>query len=716
MKIGIGFHQTDRGLAEEIKGATSHGDSVFVEMIQEEVNSSVSRKLLEGYDFNILILSENFLKSVNCMDGCLDLINQQGQKLIPIVAPGTVLNKVTHIIRYINFWQDQYLELRKGKEDTEEYQTYLSTVRTISTEVGEFVRMLRNLELLEYDEEKNSNFNQVLALLGLDYTSPPPIPQTESQISEGKDSIELGKNYAEGSIQNDSDVEEGSMQNDNDVEEGSMQNDSDVTEEPLQEYADSLVFEDLIEDDENTDLLNKLAEEYIQKGEYENAKITLNKIKDLDPFYPNVHLQIAILEFHFLKQNAEIALEHIERAILQNEKDSEPYYQKGLILNHLGAEEEKIRWQFEKAIELNSEHPFATYELALSYLKIGDIKQANKLYLKSIDINPETKSEKNDKAFALPKESKDSPVFTENIKKANESEQGSNKKISDFISDLRNQIEQLQELLEKSNIQSDNANPYQGKVVLITGASSGIGKATVIKLAQEGFGKIIVTGRRADKLSELKEQIESHYPNCIIQILCFDISRQEEVETSIQTLLNEEPKIDILVNNAGKAKGLAPINDGSLAHWEEMIDTNIKGLLYITRLIAQHMVERKEGHILNIGSTAGKEVYPSGNVYCATKFAVEALTKAFRLDLYKHNIRVSQVSPGHVEETEFAKVRFDGDEEKSKIYEDFVPLSAKDVADAIAYILTRPPHVNIQDILLMGKQQAGAFSINRSGR
>jgi NADP-dependent 3-hydroxy acid dehydrogenase YdfG len=271
-------------------------------------------------------------------------------------------------------------------------------------------------------------------------------------------------------------------------------------------------------------------------------------------------------------------------------------------------------------------------------------------------------------------------------------------------------------LLEKSNIQSDNANPYQGKVVLITGASSGIGKATVIKLAQEGFGKIIVTGRRADKLSELKEHIESHYPNCIIQILCFDISRQEEVETSIQTLLNEEPKIDILVNNAGKAKGLAPINDGSLAHWEEMIDTNIKGLLYITRLIAQHMVERKEGHILNIGSTAGKEVYPSGNVYCATKFAVEALTKAFRLDLYKHNIRVSQVSPGHVEETEFAKVRFDGDEEKSKIYEDFVPLSAKDVADAIAYILTRPPHVNIQDILLMGKQQAGAFSINRSGR
>lgn len=709
MKIGIGFHQTDKNLAEDLKSAIGTSNEVSIDMIQEEVNSSVCRSLQEGFDFNILILSEHFLKSVNCMDGCLDLINQKGQKLIPIVAPGTVLNKVTHIIRYINFWQDQYLELRKGKEDTEEYQTYLSTVRTISTEVGEFVRMLRNLELLDFESEKNSNFQQVLTLLNIDYSIPPPIPQSESPSSEETNFIPSEISDEGEEIQTD---EEDTIPEELAKEEGN----SEGTEEPVLEYSGEAVMDDLVEDDENTELLNKLAEEYIQNGEYENAKIALYKIKDLDPFYPNVHLQIAILEFHFLKQNVYVALEHIEKAILQNEKDSEPYYQKGLILNHLGAEEEKIRWQFEKAIELNPEHPFATYELALSYLKIGDIIQANKLYLKAIDINPETRSENNDRAFALPKEVKGSSIFTENIKRANGSEQGSNKKISDFISDLRDQIEQLQELLDKSAVQSITTNPYQDKVVLITGASSGIGKATAIRLAHEGFGKIIITGRRANKLNQLKEHIESQYPACVVEIMCFDISSQEEVETNIKDLLLKETKIDILINNAGKAKGLAPIQDGSIAHWEEMIDTNLKGLLYITRLIAQRMIEQKEGHILNIGSTAGKEVYPSGNVYCATKFAVDALTKAFRLDLYEHNIRVSQVSPGHVEETEFAKVRFDGDEEKAKIYEDFIPLNAGDVAESIVYILTRPAHVNIQDILIMGTQQAGAFSINRSGR
>jgi NADP-dependent 3-hydroxy acid dehydrogenase YdfG/Flp pilus assembly protein TadD len=704
MKIGIGFHQTDIGLAEEIKGAVVFSNNVSVDFIQEEVNSSVCSRLKGDFNYSIIILSENFLKSVNCMDGCLDLINQKSQNLIPIVAPGTVLNKVTHIIRYINFWQDQYLELRKGKEDTEEYQTYLSTVRTISTEVGEFVRMLRNLELLDFEDEKNSNFQNVLTILGFKNDAPPPIPNQPIQELEEFEKVES------------SGIEEPTHD----------YKDTVVTEEPINEERASIeeessestsqIYEDLAQDDENTDLLNKLAEDYIQKGEYENAKITLNKIKDLDPFYPNVHLQIAILEFHFLKQNVKVALDHIEKAILQNEKDSEPYYQKGLMLNHLGAEEEKIRWQFEKAIELNPQHPFACYELALSYLKIGDIKQAHELYQRSIEINPETKTEKNDKAFALPKEFKESQIFTANIKKAGESTQGSNKKISDFISDLRDQIEQLQDLLEKSNVQPVVQNLHQDKVVLITGASSGIGRATALRLAKEGFGKILITGRRADKLEGLKDQIESRFPNCTVEIFCFDISRQEEVETHIQNILNEEPKIDILINNAGKAKGLAPINDGKLAHWEEMIDTNIKGLLYVTRMVSQRMIETKEGHILNIGSTAGKEVYPSGNVYCATKFAVDALTKAFRLDLYQHNIRVSQVSPGHVEETEFARVRFDGDEEKAKIYEDFIPLNAQDVADSIVFILTRPPHVNIQDVLLMGTQQAGAFHINRSGR
>jgi NADP-dependent 3-hydroxy acid dehydrogenase YdfG len=199
-------------------------------------------------------------------------------------------------------------------------------------------------------------------------------------------------------------------------------------------------------------------------------------------------------------------------------------------------------------------------------------------------------------------------------------------------------------------------------------------------------------------------------------MLPFDVRDPGSVQAALANLPESWQNIDILINNAGLAKGLAPIQEGSLDHWEQMIDTNIKGLLYVTRAVAPGMVARRRGHIVNIGSSAGKEVYAKGNVYCATKFAVEALTRAIRLDLHAHNIRVSQVSPGHVEETEFAITRFDGDAERARIYNDFQPLKSSDVAEAIYWMATRPPHVNIQDIVMFGTQQASATVIDRSGR
>jgi NADP-dependent 3-hydroxy acid dehydrogenase YdfG len=188
------------------------------------------------------------------------------------------------------------------------------------------------------------------------------------------------------------------------------------------------------------------------------------------------------------------------------------------------------------------------------------------------------------------------------------------------------------------------------------------------------------------------------------------------VEKAINSLPDEWSAVDILINNAGLAKGFHPIHEGHLQDWETMIDTNLKGLLYVTRLISPDMVARQKGHIINVCSTAGHEVYPNGNVYSATKFAVQALTKSIRLDLYKTGVKVSQVSPGHVEETEFALVRFEGDKEKASIYNDFTPLNARDVADSIYYIASRPAHVNIQEILIMSSQQAGSNFIDRSGR
>nr|MBS0036918.1 SDR family NAD(P)-dependent oxidoreductase [Saprospiraceae bacterium] len=257
-------------------------------------------------------------------------------------------------------------------------------------------------------------------------------------------------------------------------------------------------------------------------------------------------------------------------------------------------------------------------------------------------------------------------------------------------------------------------NKSKENVVFITGATSGIGKACAEVFARNGH-PLVITGRRSERLTEIKRGLTEKY-GIEMASLSFDIRDPKACDLAWNSLESKWRTPDLLINNAGLAKGLTPIHQGSLEHWETMIDTNIKGLLYITRLISPGMVERKRGHIINVCSTAGHETYPMGNVYCATKHAVNALTNSMRLDLYTHGIKVGQVSPAHVEETEFAVNRFDGDEEKGDIYSDFNPLKSNDVAEAIYFIYTRPAHVNIQDILMMGTQQAGSNFIHRSGR
>ena len=252
------------------------------------------------------------------------------------------------------------------------------------------------------------------------------------------------------------------------------------------------------------------------------------------------------------------------------------------------------------------------------------------------------------------------------------------------------------------------------KIVLITGATSGIGRATALGFAKEQY-TLILCGRRSERLQDLKSEIENIYQSKVT-ILSFDIREKKSVEEAVNSLTDDLRQIDILVNNAGLALGYDDFHEADTEHWDTMIDTNVKGLLYISRLISPGMVSRKQGHIINICSTAGHEVYPKGNVYCATKHAVDAITGAMRLDLHKHNIKVSQVSPAHVEETEFAITRFEGNQDKASIYDDFNPLKSQDVADIIVFMATRPAHVNIQDVLVMGTQQASSIFIDRSGR
>ncbi len=282
---------------------------------------------------------------------------------------------------------------------------------------------------------------------------------------------------------------------------------------------------------------------------------------------------------------------------------------------------------------------------------------------------------------------------------------------------LRSNINRLSEILKEKEAAAQKAaedRPGKGKTVFITGGTSGIGKATARIFAENGYD-VVITGRRKDRVKEIADDFSDSY-NTSVRGLVFDVRNLKAVEKVLNGMGDDLQKVDILINNAGKAKGFDPIHEGSFEHWEEMIDTNIKGLLYLTRLIAPHMVAKKSGHIINIGSIAGKEAYPNGNVYCATKFAVDGLTKAMRMDLHAHNVRVSQISPAHVEETEFALVRFDGDEEKAKIYEDFTPVNSTDVAETIYFMASRPQHVNILDVVIQGTQQPSATIIDRSGR
>ncbi len=247
-------------------------------------------------------------------------------------------------------------------------------------------------------------------------------------------------------------------------------------------------------------------------------------------------------------------------------------------------------------------------------------------------------------------------------------------------------------------------------IALITGATSGIGKATAIRFANEGIN-LVLCGRRQDRLDALKDSLGERVT---IYTLNFDIRDKDNVQTAIASLPEAFSQIDILINNAGNAHGLDPIQTGSTDDWDAMLDINVKGLLYVSKAIIPQMTARKSGHIINIGSTAGKEVYPNGNVYCASKHAVDAINQGMRIDLNKHNIRVGAVNPGMVH-TEFSEVRFKGDTERAdKVYQGFDVLKPEDIADIIHFVVSRPYHVNIADLVVMSTAQASSTIINKS--
>ena len=250
---------------------------------------------------------------------------------------------------------------------------------------------------------------------------------------------------------------------------------------------------------------------------------------------------------------------------------------------------------------------------------------------------------------------------------------------------------------------------FMNKIALITGATSGIGRSTAIKLSEQGF-HVILCGRRQDRLSTLKNELSKITK---VYTLTFDVRNKTEVDNQIDSLPEDWKHVDILINCAGNAHGLSTIHQGDLEDWDAMIDSNVKGLLYVSRAIIPQMVHRKTGHIINISSVAGKQTYANGAVYCASKSAVESISEGMRHDLTEHGIKITNVAPGAVQ-TEFSEVRFKGDKERArKVYEGFEPLLPEDVADMIAYVINAPERVTIADVVMYAKAQSGPTTIYR---
>ena len=416
-------------------------------------------------------------------------------------------------------------------------------------------------------------------------------------------------------------------------------------------------------------LLAYLAE---QQGDFILSLNSLEKVTLLKPDYPGIYYKLGRLTNEHFKKHNRKALRYFKEAIEQDPTNADVQYRYGLAIIEQNGDYKTAIDHLSIAVENAPQHDAASFELAKAYFETNDRINASKWYARAIELNTHFKTESNDELFHY-EEPKPEPI-----------------------------PEPEPEIIDN------------GLTVLITGATSGIGKATATIFAKNGY-RVILTGRRADRLEAMKTEFEDAYHNRI-QLLNFDVRSLDDVKKALSDLDEDFKNVDILINNAGLASGLSPIHEGDIEDWDKMIDTNIKGLLYMTRAIAPSMVARRKGHIVNIGSIAGKEIYPNGNVYSASKFAVDALTRAMRVDLHKYNIRVSQVAPGAVEETEFALVRFHGDAEKASIYNDFTPLKASDVAETIYFMVTRPEYVNIQDVVMMGTQQGSANHFDRSGR
>lgn len=799
-RIILAYCHDNAELAETVEQQLSRIGIPFEHITDKpgEAPGGISARLADTNDPVVLFVTANFLKSRDCMDGALPMVQSllRERRLLTVVADGKLSNdggatfeyvethfdRMVYALQYMNFWQTAWLDLstRHQQAEGEEkaaLEIELNATRNIANEIGELISALREAGYVTWEQFEADDFAiffrqfglqewheqyRQLAAAGYAQEVVPPLPQTapavplaatpvvtgplaplpaeedvdfsqeekqgenghsaeanvwvhekideplsfvnpatDERVAETEDELatelpDADLNFVETELPDVDFLEEETPEPHNEaaeveqairdawfwLEKGHIERGLELfgfaleqhpgNEQLRHEYQSALakyqpqpepepvLQEPQVETQEpkpeneakSYDLMGEMAAE---KGDYLFAKYCWDRAAEIDPNYPHIFRKLGLMTSEHLRDYRETAVHYLKKALEHDPNDADI---------HLA--------------------------LANAILQNEDAAQAEAYYAQAVLLNPALRTPEHERLFYPAT----APIL-EPAEVAPEPPPAENEAAPQPTP---------QPVAEKREVLT----------VLITGATSGIGRATAELFVRHGH-RVILTGRRVERLVLLKTEFEEEL-HADVLMLPFDVREQGAVQAALDNLPESWQNIDILVNNAGLAKGLAPIHEGNIDHWEQMIDTNVKGLLYVTRAIAPGMVARRRGHIINIGSSAGKEVYANGNVYCATKFAVDALTRAMRLDLHAHNVRVSQVSPGHVEETEFAITRFDGDAERAKIYNDFQPLKSSDVAEAIYWMATRPPHVNVQDVQMYAVQQASATVIDRSGR
>lgn len=706
-------------------------------------NHNTNERIIQSEAKVILLASDNFLKSLECMGDFSEFLHASGDRLIPVIIDGkytipgtnefrqvpTSFQSINDVMHFRDYWYEQWIQLRKQRANiSEEHMTIhdekINLAQKVSNTIGGFLRTLReskpiSLHFLKQDGFAALEGDRVSESAQLEPSETPQPPSLiieeskgnleEHPVAEVNESVEPPIITSE-DISEDSVIESIAAEMTNEpsyvIETVTTKIESPITEPPLPPR-DAMLTTNVKPEEDDDNAYRKPNQAYLDNvsKEMEKAAKIIHEISD-EPTLENV---VEVKEDKAPKVLPQIEAPAIEKApepVMTNPFDDKIYFEQA---KSLAADRPKEALEaFKKAIFLNPKNADYHYECAKLLLVNNKAEACYKMLKRAIKIDSSHAA-----SWLLLTDLylhifKDQDKAIDAYKKA----VGYNPALRKEVYDKLFGLEIPTPVVVEEHRPEPKTQPLA--TIMVTGATSGIGKATAELLAEKGYD-LVITGRRSDRLQTIKAELEEKH-GVSICTLCFDVRNGEECKAAIESMPEEFKQIDVLVNNAGLAKGLSTLDEGNIDDWNTMIDTNIKGLLYMTKLVSPSMVARKSGHIINICSTAGKEVYPKGNVYCATKFAVDALNRGMRMDFYPHRIRVTGIFPAHTEDTEFAITRFDGDAERAKIYEDFRPLSAFDVAEAIYFAISRPEYVNISEIHLSGVQQASASFIDRSGR